>query len=166
MEYGTKLNNNETHDTNFMRHVGYTQDEICMNEYFSQDSINYISNKISELTMGVDVKNRKIVVPDKSISSVMSSVRDSFRPPTGDIHSRYIVPSGITPESYVQQMMNQVIQIIVNDVTTSLGMEEHNRSLTVWTTILGDFNEKGLRSHAPIKLRKKRPNPMEFNMNY
>ena len=166
MEYGYTLNNGEIHDSNFMRHVGYKQDNVCIKEYFSQENINFISNKITELTLGVDHMNRKIKVPDKNISSVMSAVMSSFRPPVGDIHSRYIVPSGISPESYVQQMINQVIQIITSDIKTSLGMEEYNKTLTAWTTLLGDFNEKGLRSHAPIKIQMKRPNPMEFNMNY
>lgn len=166
MEYGSKICTKEICDTNFMKYVGWEQSNDCIKEYFSQTTINFISNKITELTMGVDHKNRKIKVPDKNICAIMSSVQDSFRPPTGDIYSRYIVPSGMSPESYVQQMINQVIQIITNQITTSLGMEEYNKTLTVWTTLLGDFNEKGLRSHAPIKIREKRPNPMEFNMNY
>jgi hypothetical protein len=45
-------------------------------------------------------------------------------------------------------------------------MDECNSKLSAWTTILGDFNEHGLRRHAPIKLREKRPMPMAFNMNY
>lgn len=164
MEYADKINGGEIHNTNFMKHAGYVQDS-CAKEYFSQETINYISNKISKLTIGIDTKNRKIVVPDKNISSVMNSVKSSFRPPTGDIHSRYIMSSGLY-ESYKNQMINQVIEIIVSDIRTSLGMEEYNRTLTVWTTVLGDFNEKGLRSHPPIKIQNKRPNPMEFNMNY
>ena len=162
MEYGTKICTKEICDSNFMKYVGWEQSNDCIKEYFSPSNINFISNKITELTMGID----PIKVPDKNICSVMSSVQDSFRPATGDIHTRYIVPSGMSPQSYVEQMINQVIQIISSEIRTSLGMEEYNKTLTVWTTLLGDFNEKGLRSHAPIKILEKRPNPMEFNMNY
>ena len=45
-------------------------------------------------------------------------------------------------------------------------MEENNRKLTIWTTVYGDFNQHGLQQHSKIKVRNKRPNPMEFNMNY
>ena len=63
-------------------------------------------------------------------------------------------------------MIDQVINIITTDVKVNLGMDEHNSKLSAWTTILGDFNEHGLRRHAPIKLRERRPMPMAFNMNY
>ena len=36
-------------------------------------------------------------------------------------------------------------------------MEENNKKLTIWTTVFGDFNSHGLRSHAPIKLRERKP---------
>ena len=63
-------------------------------------------------------------------------------------------------------MMDEVINIITTDVKVNLGMEENNAKLTVWTTVLEDFNEHGLRSHSKIKLRENRPQPMMFNMNY
>lgn len=165
MEHGTSIYNNEICNSNFMKYVGWEDDE-CTKKYFNKKTIELISRKVTELTLGVDPKNRRIKVPEKTICSVMSAIYTSFRPPTGDIYSRYIIPSGMSPENYIQKMVNQVIQRIVAEITTTLGMEEHNRSLTIWTTLLGDFNEKGLRSHAPIKVLNKRPNPMQFNMNY
>ena len=45
-------------------------------------------------------------------------------------------------------------------------MIEENHKLSVWNTIYGEFNEKGLRAHPPIKIRKKHPQYMAFNMNY
>ena len=42
----------------------------------------------------------------------------------------------------------------------------YNEKLTIWTTLLGDFNEHGLRQYPPIKLRNKRPDPMLFHMRY
>jgi hypothetical protein len=52
------------------------------------------------------------------------------------------------------------------DVKGNLGMDDNNSKLTIWTTVLGDFNEHGLQSHPKIKLREKRPAPLQFNMNY
>jgi hypothetical protein len=96
----------------------------------------------------------------------MNDIYESYRPPTGDIFSRYIVPSGTSSESYVQNMIDQVIEVITSDVRNNLGMEECNKKLSIWTTVYGDFNSSGLRQHAPIKVRNKRPTPMLFQMNY
>ena len=96
----------------------------------------------------------------------MNDIYDSFRPATGDIYSRYIVPNGMSTQSYVQSMVNQVIEVIVSNVKNTLEIEANNEKLTVWTTLYGDFNKDGLRQHPPIKTRNKRPTPMQFNMNY
>jgi len=45
-------------------------------------------------------------------------------------------------------------------------MTENNKKLSIWNSVYGEFNEKGLRAHPPIKIRKKRPQRMMFNMNY
>ena len=96
----------------------------------------------------------------------MNDIYASFRPPTGDIYSRYTIPNGISPQSYVQSMIDQVIQVIVSNVKNTLEIEQNNEKLTVWTTLYGDFNTDGLRAHPPIKVRKKRPASFQFNMNY
>ena len=124
-----------------------------------------MSCKITELLMGVNKDNRPIIVPDKTICSVMSAVYENFRPETGDIFGRYNVPKA-RATNYVQRMMDEVINIITTDVKVNLGMEECNQKLTKWTTVLGDFNVHGLRSHSKIRLREKRVQPMMFNMNY
>jgi hypothetical protein len=165
MEYGTKICG-PLCDDNYIKHVGYKQSNVCIQKYFDISTVSTISNKVTELLQGVDPENRPIVVPDSTICSVMSEIYDSYRPPTGDIFSRYNIPSGIGSESYVQNMIDQVIEVITSDVRNNLGMEECNKKLTIWTTVLGDFNNDGLRSHPPIKVRNKRPAPMQFNMNY
>jgi hypothetical protein len=171
MEYATEICG-EICNNQFMKHVGYV-DHICDNDcglsctqqFFSKSNIKKISRKITELLMGVLKNNRPIIVADNSICGVMSSVYDSFRPETGDIHTRYIVPKAREP-SYIQTMTDEVINIITTDVKNEMEMVEINSKLSVWTTVLGDFNEHGLRSHSKIKLRENRPMPMSFNMNY
>jgi len=116
--------------------------------------------------MGVDPLNRPITVPNSTIHDIMNNVYQSYRPPTGDIHSRYIVESGTTSESYVQNMIDQVIEIITSTIRNTVEMEENNKKLTVWTTVYGDFNKHGLQQHSQIKIRKKRPTPMQFHMRY
>ena len=63
-------------------------------------------------------------------------------------------------------MNDQVINIITSDVKNNLGMDQCNSKLTIWTTVLGDFNDAGLRSHPPIKLKERRPTTMLFHMRY
>ena len=166
MEYASKICDGTLCDLNYLRYVGWDESNECVRKYFSKETADIISKKVTELTMGVDPKNRPIMVPLTTICGIMSEVYQSYRPPTGDIYSRYIVPSGTGPQSYVQNMIDQVIEIITSNVRNSLEMEENNRKLTIWTTVYGDFNEHGLRQHAPIKVLNKRPNPMEFNMKY
>ena len=153
-------------DDNYNRFIGWSQHNVCINKYFSYNTVEIISHKVTELLQGADPKNRPIIVPNKTICHVMSAVYDSHRPETGDIYTRYIVPSGKGENNYVQDMIDQVIEIIVSDVRTNLGMEEYNKTLTKWTTLYGDFNKHGLRQHSQIKVRDKRPAPMQFFMNY
>lgn len=166
MEYASKICDGYICDLNFMRYTGWEESNDCIAKYFSPETVRTISRKVTELTLGVDPKNRPIVVPDATICGIMSEVYQSFRPATGDIYSRYIVPSGVGPQSYVQNMIDQTIEIITNNIRNSLEMEENNRKLTIWTTVYGDFNEHGLRQYPPIKILEKRPNPMEFHMRY
>ncbi len=166
MEYAQDISGEVPCDLNFVRHVGYTESTPCIREYYSQNTITTISHKVTQLLMGVDPDNRPIVVPDRMICNIMSWVYDGYRPATGDIYGRYTVPNN-EPANMVDDMINQVINIIVSDVKINLETEQNNAKLSVWTSILGDgVNDNGLRSHAPIKVRHKRPEPFLFNMNY
>lgn len=169
MEYGIQIDDGNTaRDSSYMRHVGWKEDNPCIREYYSKSTLNTISRKVTELLHGVDPNNRPILVPDHIISNVMDSVYNTFRPETKGIYARYNIPSNsqASSESYVQNMIDQTIEIITSDVKNNLGMEECNSKLSVWTTVLGDFNDHGLQSHPQIKIRNKRPTPMQFNMMY
>lgn len=149
------------------KYVGFSDYNPCIAEFFSQKTIDIISSKVTQLLQGVDHKNRPIIIPDDKISFVMDAVYNSFNPlNTGDIYTRYNIPSGSTTQSYVQNMIDETLEIIYSDVKNNLEMEYNNSKLSVWTTVLGTFNDNGLRSHPPIKTLKRRPNPMEFNMRY
>jgi hypothetical protein len=165
MEYAIALSDTIC-DDNYQKHVGYKQNNVCIQKYFSSSTIETISSKVTELLQGVDPGNRPIIVPNKTICSVMDAIYTNYRPPTGDIYGRYNVPTGTSSESYVQNMIDQVIEVITSDVKNNLGMEECNRKLSIWSTVYGDFNTQGLQQHSKIKVRNKRPTPMLFNMNY
>jgi len=163
----TNKNNTPFYHAKHMRHVGYYDAEECgPRAFFSSDTVDIISNKITQLLQGVDPQNRIIHVPDNRIKSVMSSVHDDYRPEIGDIHSRYTMSRKTSPTNVVSDLVDQTIELIVTDIKNSIEIEENNKKLTVWTTLMGDFNEHGLQQHSAIKIRNKHPTHGQFNMNY
>lgn len=166
MSYKTTTESADITDNSYYKYIGYKQNNYCIQKYFSKENVNMISKKITNLLKGVGQNNRPIIIPDKTIYSVMSEIYNSYRPPTGDIYSRYIVSSGTTSESYVENMVDQVIEVIVTDVRNNIEIEENNKKLTIWTTLYGDFNDNGLRQHSFIKINNKRPTPFQFHMRY
>ena len=165
MEYGTFLC-----DDNYMRYAGWeytTQSNSNIDQLFSKDVITKVSKKITELLQGLRKDGRDIVVSDEVICSTMSDIlnKEPTNKQLGDIHSRYIIPNSDNTNG-VTSIIDRTINLIVTYIRNEYEMTEQNKKLTIWTTVLGDFNEHGLRQHPPIKLRNKHPQYMAFNMNY
>lgn len=165
MDYGYKTCNGSTCDFNYLRYVGWSENNECFRKFFSKNTIDIISRKVTELTKGVDDKNRSIIVPDERICEVMDGVYANFRPPTGDIYSRYIVPND-QQANMVQSMIDQTIEIITDYIRNEIGIIKANEKLSAWVQVYGDFNEHNLTQTPPIKIREKRPATMQFHMNY
>lgn len=165
--YSTLLNTSS--NGNFMANVGWEETSAgnCeLNSLYSEPMLDSISKAITKLLEGADPQNRPIIVSNENIASVMSNVyRFGTRTNIGDIYSRFIIPQEQSRND-MRTIVNQTINIIVSNIKNQMGMEEANKKLTVWTTLLGDFNKEGLRAHGPIKLRRKHPQYMAFNMNY
>lgn len=169
MEYAEFIDSNpeEYINDNYTRYVGYQDTNALLQaKYYNINTINTISKKVTQLLQGVDPKNRPIVVPNKTISNIMDSVYQSFTPQIGDIYSRYNIASGLNSDDYVQSMIDQTVEIIYSEVKNNIEMENNNKKLSVWTTVLGDFNENKLRSFPPIKVLNKHPQYMAFFENY
>lgn len=147
----------------YTKHVGYSNTNEAISTYFSNDTATFISRKITELLRPYYPAG--VYVPLDKIIYVMNDVYEAYRPSTGDIMTRYVIPSD-EDSNYVNEMINQVIQITVNQIKDNLTTDQINSKLSVWTTVLGDFNEHGLRQFSTIKTRHRRPQPMMFNMNY
>jgi hypothetical protein len=169
MEYAEFIEIDPEHEINdsFTRFSGYQEtSELLKTKFFNINTINVISKKITQLLQGVDPRNRPIIVPNESIKNIMDSVYINFRPQTGDIYTRYIIPNGLNSDDYINDMIDQTVEIIYSEVKNNIEMEQNNKKLSVWTTVLGDFNENGLRSFPPIKVLNKHPAYCQFNMNY
>lgn len=152
---------------NYTRHSGFQDTNVFLREkYFNINVVNTISKKLTQLLMGVHPENRRIIIPNKNIAHIMDSVYQNFRPETGDIFTRYTIPSGLSSDDYIQSMIDQTIEIIYSQVKNNYEIDENNKKLSVWTTVLGNFNDQGLRAYAPIKTLNKHPQYGLFNMNY
>jgi len=133
---------------------------------YSSSNIKSLSDAITNALQGVHPENKKIIVPDETIAQMLSNVyRNGTRPNIGDIHTRYIIPQN-EPRCDLRSINNQTINIIVRSIKDEFQTIEQNKRLSVWNSVYGDFNKEGLRAHAPIKIRRRHPQYMAFNMNY
>lgn len=153
-----------------MRYVGFSPNandcNAALDSLFSDASIKRISKSITRF-LGKDLANgRPVVVPDKTIISVLSKMVDSYRAETGDIYAgKYNIPNNNL--GMYDKVVLQTITLIVDNVRNTLEMENINGKLSAWTTVLGDFNDHGLRSHPPLngEIDSTR-NLFQFHMNY
>jgi hypothetical protein len=169
MEYGKEIQSEMQKyilNNDYNKFVGYEQNPD-LNNFFTQDTVRFISKKVSELLQGVHPENKKIVVSDKNIIGVMNQVYTNFKPPIGDIYSRYHVMSQNNAQDYTEEMIDQVIETITSYVRNTMAIEENNSKLTIWTTVYGDFNAHGLKRNSQTKcIKHKRPTPFQFHMKY
>lgn len=153
---------------NYMRYVGYTDSESPDVQKIFNDNVAYmIQAKCKELLRGVHPSGRDIVIQIDTIKDVIDALYSNYQPSVGDIYAgRLSIPSNSTSQDLVIDIIDRTIEIIITHVKNDIEMQVLNSKLTVWTTVLGDFNLEGLRSHDVIKVQEKRPTPMQFNMNY
>jgi hypothetical protein len=147
----------------FLSHVGYRNTNAAIEAYFSLDTARFISAKVTELSK--DFYPPGVMVPCERVVEVMNDIYRAYRPSTGDIFTRYNIPSNENP-NMVDEMINQVVQVIISDIKNNLLTEQRNSKLDNWVVLMGDFNRWGLRQHSPITIREKKPTSCLFNMNY
>ena len=152
-------------DYNYYRFQLWSEDNACIQQLYSPTTVNLISQKVSELTKGVDHLNRKIIVPYDTICQVIDGIYQVYRPPRGDIHTRYHIPN-MEQDNVVQSIIDQTIELIVTNIRNEYDINKNNEKLSAWVQVLGDFNTNGLRSHDVLKIKERRANTMQFNMNY
>lgn len=167
MEYGNMIcPDGDVCDQNYYRYVGWEVTADCFDsEFFSKRTVNAISQRLSSLLKCLRKDGRPIVVSDNVICNVMSSAYLTYRPQLGNGYFMLTQPQD-EPRNDMKMLTDIVTEIIYEYIKTEYEMDENNKKLTIWTTVLGDFNEHGLRSYAPIKVRENNLNKVRFNMNY
>lgn len=132
---------------------------------FTKTTIRVIQQKTSDYLMGVDPNGKKIVPTERVVIAALYGIFKNFHPTTGDIYGKYTVVDQTHRDDY-SYIIDQTISLLVQGIRDDIGMAEQNQKLTIWTTVMGDFNEHGLRQYPPIKINNKRPDPMLFHMRY
>jgi len=171
MEYGTVIDKKQRYvnkvgglkNDNHNRYVLYEATESTFeNVLFSEKNLQYIGDKVSEKMACL---GRPVILTMKTISSAVSTVLNTYQPQLGDIFSIYQIPAEKCRND-IWTINEQSIELIYKQLKTEFEIDENNKKLTVWTTILGDFNEHGLRQYSTLRLNHKPINKLRFNMNY
>lgn len=168
MEYGQNICKSNI-DNGYSKYIGWSETMANNDNYkdlWDPCTLHTIQTKITQLLQGVHESGNPIIVPLDTIGNVMSQCYETNRPAIGDIYSRYIITDIEQSRNDIRDIIDRTINIITTQIRNEVEIAQNNNKLTIWSTLYGDFNKEGLRSHAPIKLRKKRPQQMMFNMNY
>lgn len=150
----------------YTKYVGYDDEYMpTVRSLFNKSTVLFIQKMVYDMSKAHFPQG--VLVKCEVIANVLSTVFANFAPPTGDIYSRYTIPvSDVANNDYISNIISQTARIVLDDVVNTLGIEKANQSLDVWTTVLGDFNSHGLRSHAHIKTRENKPPSGLFFENY
>lgn len=172
MEYATQIPNIyniDNIDNGYNKFIGWKttiSNNTAFNFLWDINRLKIYQQKITDLLQGVSPDGRPIIVPLETIGNVLYQCFESNRPQVGDIYSRYIQEDIEPNRDDVRDIVDRTINIIVSQIRNEYEMRKNNNKLTIWNSLYGDFNKEGLRAHPPIKIRKRRSDRMQFNMNY
>ncbi len=162
------------YDLNAVRYVGWNQNlgscpnknQVNYNEMYSQQNVNLVSQTITNYLMKLNGK--PIVVPDVQIRQMLNSVWNDSEgrqyPNIYTIDTFDLQWDGIG--EWLKRINLITIQSIISQIKNQVEATQVNDNLDIWTTVLGDFNEHGLRAHPKIKLREKGPSRFQISMRY
>jgi|SRR5690606_30829086 len=151
----------------YLANVGFSTNNQTYHYLFSDQTIEWMSKKITYLLHGVSKTGQDIVVPKDTILSVLNSVYKTYRPQIGDIYSRYNIQQ-FEPENNADHIITETIEIIVDQITNEYEIADINSNLSIWDSVLlgNGISRKGLRQYSTIKLKDNRPTPMLFNYSF
>lgn len=133
---------------------------------FTPQTLAVIREKVAQYLTGLDEYGRKIVPSDNVITTALWGVFQKHQPRTGDIYGKYTVVDMTRRDDYAA-IVDKTISLLVRGISTDIGMQQQNWKLNIWdATVLGDFNQNGLRRHSNIKVKERRADPFLFHMKY
>lgn len=158
-------------DDNFNKYVGWSTTRGALEKkFFSPETVKFISSQVTQGLKCLREDKRPIIVTEEVIANAMSSVYtgyfgNSMGHINGDIFTIFQIPAEEPRDDY-KGLILTTLNFIISQIRDEYQMQVNNEKLTIWTTLLGDFNEHGLRQHPIIKLNNKNINKVRFNMNY
>lgn len=118
-----------------------------LHKFFSDDTVQIISNKITQHLDGVRSDGKRVVLHPDRIRDLMGRVYTTNKAGYAD-------------------MVDHCISRAVDQIGNELGFIENNNNLSIWTSnYYGDPADYNLRAHPPIKINNKRAKG-GFNMNF
>jgi hypothetical protein len=132
-------------------------------QVFTKRTIKIIQQKVYEYLYRS--MQKKIVPSEKVVVIALFGVYENHKPNTGDIYGKFLVVDETQRDDY-GYIVDKTISLLIDGIRTDIEMADANSKLSIWNTVLGDFNEHGLRQFPPIKLRNKGPDRMLFHMKY
>ena len=132
-------------------------------QLFTKRTIKLIQTKVYEYLQ--KSMNKKIIPSERVTEIALYGVFENHHPRTGDIYGKFLVVDETQRDDY-GYIVDKTISFLIDGIQTDIEMSEANSKLSIWNTVLGDFNEHGLRQFPPIKLRNKGPDRMLFHMKY
>ena len=132
-------------------------------QVFTKRTIRIIQQKVYEYLC--KSMQRKIMPSDKVVITALFGVYENLIPRTGDIYGKFLVVDDTQRDDY-GYIVDKTISLLIDGIQTDIEMAEANSKLSIWNSVLGDFNENGLRQFPTIKLRNKGPDRMLFHMKY
>jgi hypothetical protein len=128
------------------RYYKYDDSNCQFQAFYSTNTIQYISNRVTALVANLRADGRPTIVPDDQILFVMDQIQTTY------------VPEKVPKQNQTHDMIDQVINTIVRDIKYTDAIERYNSSLDE-TAYLG----RDLVPTSHIKLRNRRPNVGIFN---
>ena len=107
-------------------------------KFYSQSTVQFISQQITLRLAGVHPEGKNIIVPNKTIFSVMDSIFN-----------------GGNSYHDVDVCIMQVISFIVETIKSEFQIEKNNRSLNVWDATLRLENLNMQRHPEQVRVREK-----------
>lgn len=149
-----------------LRHYGYDETEKNYQTLFSGEVVEMIRKEVLSRVAKSNARNVKIVLSSNTVRDALSSVHRNYKPPVQDMFSMHLQAHNYNRLGKEEQIIKETIELMSKQCINELDTLHYNSQLSKWNTLLGDFNQEGLRSHDKIKLRHKRPSSFQFNMKY
>lgn len=140
-----EIKNNFYTKTNY---VGYTYANSVIQAIFSNQTVELIQREVMKL-----LTTREKYFPDKDyVLSTLNAQFNSFTPPVNNNSTfAQINPNErFSSEKYIQRIIGDTIDKIANEINSSIAYKEALANYTIWDTVYGEHNRRGLRYNAPI----------------